>query len=143
MQTGESLQIRSALGKRAVIGLSEKHRDGLSPSLQVARGSCFILDGLIVVGRPVEISAIESSDEIEQTDQTDQQIAEGGYPIAGSKQADIIIRHTTLVPGWEINDDCSPMESTMASLKLLVSHLCEKIEHSIIGSIEVIQPSNP
>lgn len=135
LQTGESLQIRAALGKRVVIGLSEKHRGRPeSFSIQVARGSSIILDGLIVVGRPVEISAIESSDEIEQTGQ---QIAEGGYPIAGSKQAEIIIRHTTLVPGWEINDDCSPVESAMASLKLLVSHLCVKIEHSIIGSIEV------
>jgi hypothetical protein len=103
-------------------------------SVQVARGSCFILDGLIVVGRPVEITAIESSDDIEQPGQ---QAAEGQVHLSGPTQADIIIRHTTLIPGWEINADCCPLESTMASLKLLVSHLCVKIEHSIIGSIEV------
>ena len=135
LQAGESLQIRSALGKRAVIGLSEKHRGRPeSFSVQVARGSCFILDGLIVVGRPVEITAIESSDEIEQPDQ---QSPESQSNVSEPKLADIIIRHTTLVPGWEINADCCPLESTMASLKLLVSHLCVKIEHSIIGSIEV------
>ena len=135
LQTGESLQIRSALGKRAVIGLSEKHRGRPeSFSVQVARGSSFILDGLLVVGRPVEISAIESQDEIEQADQ---QAAESPSNVSGPKLADIIIRHTTLVPGWEIDADCCPLESTMASLKLLVSHLCVKIEHSIIGSIEV------
>jgi len=135
VQAGESLQIRSALGKRAVIGLSEKHRGRPeSFAVQVAPGSCFILDGLLVVGRPVEISAIENSEDIKQTDQAN---AEGLVPLSGSKQTDIIIRHTTLVPGWEINHDCSPTEPTMASLKLLVSHLCVKIEHSIIGSIEV------
>ncbi len=58
-------------------------------------------------------------------------------PLEPGEAADIIIRHTTLVPGWEINADSCPLESTMASLKLLVSHLCVKIEHSIIGSIEV------
>ncbi len=135
LQAGESLQIRSALGKRAVIGLSEKHRGRPeSFSVQVANGSCFILDGLIVVGRPVEISAIDNSDE---TEQPVQQSAESQPDVSGPKQAEIIIRHTTLVPGWEINADCCPLESTMASLKLLVSHLCVKIEHSIIGSIEV------
>jgi hypothetical protein len=135
LRTGESLQIRAALGKRAVIGLSDKHRGRPeSFSVQVGRGSCLILDGLIVVGRPVEITAIESSDQIEQTDK---QATESGYPVSGPKHADIIIRHTTLVPGWEINADCSPIESTMASLKLLVAHLCVNIEHSIIGSIEV------
>ena len=135
LQIGESLQIRSAPGKRAVIGLSEKHRGRPeSFSVQVARGSSFILDGLLVVGRPVEISAIESQDEIEQAEQ---QAAENASNVSGPKLADIIIRHTTLVPGWEINADSCPLESTMASLKLLVSHLCVKIEHSIIGSIEV------
>lgn len=135
LQAGESLQIRSALGKRAVIGLSEKHRGRPeSFSVQVAHGSCFILDGLLVVGRPVEISAIENSDE---TEPPDQQATESRSPLSTPKLADIIIRHTTLVPGWEINADCDPLESTMASLKLLVSHLCVKIEHSIIGSIEV------
>jgi hypothetical protein len=135
LQAGESLQIRSALGKRAVIGLSEKHRGRPeSFSVQVARGSSFILDGLIVVGRPVEITAIENSDEVEQADQ---QSAESQANVSEPKLADIIIRHTTLVPGWEINADCRPLESTMASLKLSVSHLCVKIEYSIIGSIEV------
>lgn len=141
LQIGESLQIRSSLGKRAVIGLSEKHRGRPeSFSVQVARGSCFILDGLTIVGRPVEISALEI---LEEAGQTDQQSAEYRYPISEPKQAEIIIRHSTLVPGWEINHDCSPVESTMASLKLLVSHLCVKIEHSIIGSIEVDPAVNP
>ena len=136
LQAGESLQIRSALGKRAVIGLSEKHRGRPeSFSVQVARGSSFILDGLIVVGRPVEITAIENSDEIKQPEQ--QSPEESQSNVSEPKLADIIIRHTTLVPGWEINADCCPLESSMASLKLLVSHLCVKIEHSIIGSIEV------
>lgn len=135
LQAGESLQIRSALGKRAVIGLSEKHRGRPeSFSVQVASGSCFILDGLMVVGRPVEISAVENSEAIGSSDQSN---AEGLVPLSGTKQTDIIFRHTTLVPGWEINHDCSPTEPTMASLKLLVTHLCVKIEHSIIGSIEV------
>ena len=134
LQMGESLQIRSALGKRAVIGLSEKHRgQSESFSVQVARGSCLILDGLIVVGRPVEVSALEIMEDPEQTDQETAEILD---PPSGPNQAEIIIRHSTLVPGWEINHDCSPMESTMASLKLLVLHLCVKIEHSIIGSIE-------
>ncbi|PPD28828.1 MAG: hypothetical protein CTY21_12975, partial [Methylomonas sp.] len=135
LQTGESLQIRSAGGKRAVIGLSEKHRGRPeSFSVQVASGSCFILDGLIVVGRPLEVSALESPEEPEPTGQ---QPAETGNAASAPRQADIILRHSTLVPGWEINADCSPIEGIMPSLKLGVTHLCVKIEHSIIGSIAV------
>lgn len=129
LQTGESLQIRSANGNRAVIGLSDKHRGRPeSFSVQVARGSRLTLDGLLIVGRPVEIIEIENP---ENADQPKKQIAEEG------RLAFINIRHTTLVPGWEINADCRPLEATMASLKLLVSHLCVTIEHSITGSIEV------
>ncbi len=128
LRTGESLQIRSAIGKRAVIGLSDKHRGRAEFfSVQVARGSCFILDGLTVVGRPVEINDFEDSENNEQS-----------YPQdLDGKSANIILRHVTLVPGWEINADCHPIESAMPSLRLLVSHLCVKIERSIIGSIEV------
>ena len=128
LKTGESLQIRSIPGKRAVIGLSDKHRGRPeSFSVQVARGSCFILDGVTVVGRPVEIMDFEVS---EKNEQSDQQALDG-------MSANIILRHVTLVPGWEINADCCPVESAMPSLRLLVSHLCVKIERSIIGSIEV------
>ena len=135
LQTGQSLQIRSAVGNRAVIGLSDKHRGrSESFSVQVARRSSFVLDGLIVVGRPLEIKATENSDE---TEGTVQQAAEGENSGFSATLTDITIRHSTLVPGWEINADCCPAESTMASLKLLDSHLCVKIEHSIIGSIEV------
>ncbi|WP_431066972.1 hypothetical protein [Methylotuvimicrobium sp.] len=126
LKTGESLQIRAANGKRPVIALSDKHRGRAeSFSVQLARGSCLTLDGLLIVGRPVEIADYEED--------ADQPSDSAAVP----KLAEIMIRHSTLVPGWEINADCRPLESTMPSLRLWTAHLCVKIDRSIIGSIEV------
>lgn len=83
------------------------------------------LDGLLIVGRPVEIADYEED--------ADQPSDSAAVP----KLAEIIIRHSTLVPGWEINADCRPLESTMPSLRLWTAHLCVKIDRSIVGSIEV------
>lgn len=135
LQAAESLQIRSALGKRAVIGLSDKHRGRAEAfTVQVARGGSFVLDGLVVVGRPLEIKSMDLSDEVETTDSS---AHEDENPENEAARSNICIRHSTLVPGWEIDTDCCPTESTMPSLKLLESHLCVKIEHSILGSIQV------
>lgn len=128
LKSGESLQIRAANGKRPVIALSDKFRgQAESFSVKLARGSCLTLDGLLIVGRPVEITDDETAIDIDQRADS--------APVP--KLAEIMIRHSTLVPGWEINADCRPLESAMPSLRLWAAHLCVKIDRSIIGSIEV------
>jgi hypothetical protein len=49
----------------------------------------------------------------------------------------LTIRHSTLVPGWELEPDCRPCQPSEPSLELFGSHPCVVIEHSIIGSIQV------
>jgi hypothetical protein len=50
----------------------------------------------------------------------------------------VTIRHCTLVPGWALHCDCEPTRETEPSLTLLNTSAHIRIEHSIIGAIEVI-----
>jgi hypothetical protein len=47
------------------------------------------------------------------------------------------IRHSTLVPGWELDNDCEPKRPTEPSLEIFSPNVCATIEHSIIGSVQV------
>ena len=69
-----------------------------------------VLDGLIIAGRSVRVSG------------------EIGL---------IVIRHTTMVPGWWLDADCCPTDEEEPSLE--VDDLCGRvvIEHSILGTIVV------
>jgi hypothetical protein len=103
----QSLQIRAANHKRPVIRLSERP-DQFSVSGEA--GSYFTLDGLLIAGRGLQV--------------------EGS--IAG-----VIIRHSTLVPGWSLDPDCEPSQLEEPSVDITNTHPCITIEHSIIGSIQV------
>jgi len=48
-----------------------------------------------------------------------------------------VIRHCTLVPGWSIDSNCEPYRPTEPSLELYNIRAHVRIEHSIIGSIQV------
>jgi hypothetical protein len=108
---GQTLELRAANAKRPVIRLLE-WQTGASDSLSIAgaRGSWFVLDGVVVTGRSVQVSG----------------------DISG-----VTIRHCTLVPGWGLDCNCGPKRPTEPSLEILGAPLCITIEHSILGAIEV------
>jgi hypothetical protein len=112
---GQSLQIRAANGARPVLGLFERILD-LPEHLLVKgeKGSRFIMDGLLTSGLGVRIEG---------------------------EMDEVIIRHSTLVPGFVLYPRGSLREQPGPSLSLfnLKVEGRVRIEHSIIGPIQVIQ----
>ncbi len=106
-----TLQLRAANRKRPVICLLDWKRDRPdSLSVTGIAKNCFTLDGIIVTGR--------------------------GMQIVGDI-AEVTIRHATLVPGWTIDSDCEPQRSVEPSLEIFSPNVCVKIDHSIVGSIQI------
>ncbi|HZS09144.1 MAG TPA: hypothetical protein VFD58_30195 [Blastocatellia bacterium] len=112
----QTLQLRAANHRRPVIRLLDWQTDRPDAlSVAGARGSRFTLDGLLVTGRSMMIEG---------------------------EIAEVVIRHSTLVPGWGIDRDCEPNRPLEPSLELFCPHARIHIEHSIIGSIQ-ISPLTP
>ena len=111
LQRDQTLQLRAAPGARPVIRLLDR-QPGRPDSLRVRgeAGSRFTLDGLMITGRPVR--------------------AEGGL-------ATLRIRHSTLVPGWNLHSSCEPHRPAEPSVELVETCACLVIENSIVGSIQV------
>ncbi|MDI1292339.1 MAG: hypothetical protein PSV18_06300 [Methylobacter sp.] len=105
------LQIRAANERRPVIRLLDYKTDQPdSLSITGAAGSHLVLDGLLVEGRGVLVEGAVNS---------------------------VLLRHTTLVPGWSLAPDCQPCRPAEPSLYVLNSQACIIIQHSIVGSIQV------
>ena len=107
----QTLQIRAANRKRPVLRLLDwqtSQPDDMS--VTGGEGSWFTLDGLVVTGRGLRV--------------------EGG--VAG-----VMIRHSTLIPGWGLQCNCDPLRPTEPSLDLINAPGCISIEHSIVGAIQV------
>lgn len=118
LKAGQTLQLRAANRTRPVIRLLN-WQTSLPDSLSVIgeadpatnKANCwFTLDGILVTGRGVQVQG----------------------DVAG-----VTIRHSTLVPGWGLTCDCEPLRPTEPSLELDDAPNCIRIEHSIIGSIQV------
>jgi hypothetical protein len=111
LKTKQTLQLRAANRKRPVIRLLD-WQTSLPDNLSVTgeADTWFTLDGLLVTGRGVQVEGDVSG---------------------------VMIRHSTLVPGWGLHCRCEPKRPTEASLELINSPDCVTIEHSIIGRIEV------
>jgi len=120
LKPGQTLQLRAANGKRPVIRLLNWQTsapdnltiNGLAntdtPSAEPT--NWFTLDGIVVTGRGVQVQG----------------------DVAG-----VTIRHSTLVPGWGLDCNCEPIRPTEPSLELDDAPNCVRIEHSIIGAIQV------
>jgi hypothetical protein len=119
----QQLQIRAANGKRAVMRMLDYQTD-LPDALTVTMGraSRFVLDGLLITGRPLHITGPEREE------------GEEHAPVCGSE---LIIRHCTLVPGWEIDCDCEPKRPAEPSLECYNVRAGVRIEHSIVGSFQI------
>ncbi|HJP92687.1 MAG TPA: hypothetical protein VJ875_12080 [Pyrinomonadaceae bacterium] len=128
---GEYLQVRAAQRKRPVLRLLDylaSLPDALA--IQGKKGSRFILDGLTIGGRGLQINGPEEA------------AADDDSMIAPSRAiendlCDVTIRHCTLVPGWSLACDCEPQRPNDPSIELEYSRAKVRIEHSIIGAITV------
>lgn len=130
LKAGEYLQLRSASGKRPVLRLLDYQADKPDAfSVSGARGSRFVLDGLLVTGRGLRIEGPD----VEAPPPSVQ---------ASDKPGDLCevrLRHCTLVPGWGLDCDCSPKHPNDPSLTLAGTGARIVIEHSIVGTIEVVE----
>ena len=109
--TGHSLQIRAAQRARPVLRLLD-WQTSRPDNMMVSggAGSRFVLDGLTIAGRGVQV--------------------EGAI-------ASVTVRHSTLVPGWSLEPNCDPKRPSEPSIEVIDSAACIVIEHSIVGSIQV------
>lgn len=111
LNTKHKLQIRAANRHRPVIRLLDWQTDQPdSLSITGGAGSHVVLDGLMVAGRGIMVEG---------------------------EIASVTLRHTTLVPGWTLEPDCTPCRRAEPSLYVLNSTACIMIAQSIVGSIQV------
>ena len=107
----ESLQLRAANGRRPVIRLLDWQTSQPDALTVIGKGGDrFVLDGLMVTGRGLQVSG-----DLKQ----------------------VTIRHSTLVPGWGLDSDCAPQRPTEPSLEVFSPNVCVIIQHSILGSIQI------
>ena len=124
LNADQTLQLRAADGARPIIRMLDWQTD-LPDALTVTmcRGSRFTLDGLLVTGRGAQFHGPERDQPGDPRD-----------PICG---AEILIRHCTFVPGWGLECDCTPVRDGEPSLELYNIRANVRIEHSILGAIQV------
>jgi hypothetical protein len=123
LPAGAYLQIRAANGTRPVIRLLDygpDQPDALTVSGKA--GSRLVLDGLVIVGRGVKVVGPDRFDH--------EAMAEGDL-------CDLILRHSTLVPGWRLDCNCHPSNPNEPSLELVDTKARVTIAHSIVGTIHV------
>ena len=125
LDAGEAIQLRAAERTRPVLRLLDvraSQPDALSIAGQ--SGSRVLLDGLLIVGRGIEVQG--PNDE-----------GEGPPP---DDLCELLIRHCTLVPGWALHCNCDPKRPGEPSITLDGSRAALRVEHSILGAISVISP---
>ena len=155
LKEDQSLQIRAANRARPVLRLTDWESDPPDAlSVTLAPGSRLVFDGLLISGRAVHIKGKDSEGVPEDAGgYRDVHPPAGSYAARGDQQQqptpgtkgegpapcppELIIRHCTLVPGWSLNCDCEPERPAEPSLELFSLRGRVRIEHSIVGSIQV------
>ncbi|MFD4715220.1 hypothetical protein ACFWN5_36910 [Streptomyces sp. NPDC058430] len=118
LDPGDSLTLRAADGARPVLGLLDQfgNRPGALRITSTGRGTGsqprIVLDGLMVIGRSVQVRG---------------------------EVGELVIRHCTFVPGWDLDAHCRPQAPEEAGLELIDTPVRVEVEHSILGSIIVDQ----
>ena len=133
LDPGESLQLRSAPLTRPVLRLLDYRVDQPDPfSISGGPASRFVLEGFLVTGRGLQVNGPEDGSDGGDEQGADDPAAEPG------DLCDVTIRHCTLVPGWDLDCDCTPGRPGEPSLTLNYSRARVVVEHSILGSISVL-----
>jgi hypothetical protein len=115
------LQIRAAQGTRPILRLLDYAPDQPDAcSVRGGKGSRFVMDGLLVQGRGLIIQGPD----LEAPDPTDD-------------LCEVVLRHCTFVPGWNIDTDCHPKKPHEASLSLLGSRARLSVLRCILGPVRV------
>ena len=123
LKSNRTLQLRAANRKRPILRLLDWQTDSPdSLSVTMEEGSRFTMDGLLLAGRPLRITG---------------PTREYGCPPPPVCGSSIVLRHCTLVPGWGIDSDCEPHRPAEPSLELYNIRAHVRIEHTILGSIQV------
>jgi hypothetical protein len=110
---GQFLEFRATEGSRPVIRITDTE-SGRAESISITGnggGTC-VFDGITLTGR--------------------------GMQIRGDLD-EVILRHSTLVPGWGLHHDCRPRHAGEPSILLFNSSARVTIEHSILGGIRCEQ----
>jgi hypothetical protein len=115
LHSGDSLEVRAAQGARPLIRILDTAVDKLESLTITSKtgaegGGCFVLDGILIEGR--------------------------GLLIGGNVDR-VDIRHSTLVPGWSLDQSCHPTAPGKASLVIRSERTCVSITDSIVGPIHV------
>jgi hypothetical protein len=123
LEEGESLQIRGANRTRPVLRLPDNAGEPPdSFTVSGKKASRFKLDGMTVINRELRINGPDRSDS--------ERFAEGDM-------CDVIIRHSTLVPGRSLEHDCEPRRPNEPSIEIFNTDCKVVVEASIVGSIYV------
>lgn len=125
LEAGEAIQLRAAERTRPILRLLDV-RASQPDALNIggANGSRVLLDGLLIVGRGVEVHGPEDSESSEPQPDL----------------CELVIRHCTLVPGWALQCDCDPKRPGEPSVTLDGTRASLRIEQSIVGAISVVSP---
>ena len=117
LEPGDRLTLRAAEGTRPVLRLLDWYGNRPDALNIRAQQDCppgeeprVVLDGLLVSGR--------------------------GINVTGRFEA-FVLRHCTLVPGWSLEPECTPLFPEDASLVLERTTACVQIDRCVLGTIQV------